>query len=197
MKCKNCGSEIAENSNFCASCGAKVIIANTVCNNCGAELKADAKFCASCGAPVSSNNNIKQNTAKQNTKDRVFTGKGIYAGEVANMVKNYLIDQKLEAQMVQNGDEFIVQGKQPSNYMKYIKSAFGLGVAATVNIKNVKGNLVVSMGAGQWVDKVVGGAVAWFILWPALLTTAWGIYMQKTLFVNIEKQIENYLINKN
>lgn len=47
--CNNCGAQIADDSRFCTSCGAKN--ANT-CRQCGEELKEGAKFCVGCGAMV-------------------------------------------------------------------------------------------------------------------------------------------------
>lgn len=47
MHCTKCGAEIAENSAYCAECGA--FLGLTVCPDCGAKLTPGAAFCPGCG----------------------------------------------------------------------------------------------------------------------------------------------------
>lgn len=49
MICKNCGSQIRNNTKFCPGCGQKV---GLFCKNCGAEIKPGMKFCGICGFPI-------------------------------------------------------------------------------------------------------------------------------------------------
>ena len=44
--CTSCGAANAEESRFCATCGAAL---GTACANCGANLPEDAQFCPACG----------------------------------------------------------------------------------------------------------------------------------------------------
>lgn len=48
-RCANCGQDIAEDSLFCAYCGAKVEQPK-FCANCGKPFNGDEKFCPACGA---------------------------------------------------------------------------------------------------------------------------------------------------
>lgn len=55
--CSGCKKPVAENMNFCSSCGTKVTRADAssadaakFCHGCGAKLAAGAKFCSGCGA---------------------------------------------------------------------------------------------------------------------------------------------------
>ncbi len=43
------------------------------------------------------------------------------------------------------------------------------------------------IGAAKWLDKGIGMAVAFFLLWPAAIPSGWGIYMQKKLFKKIDE----------
>lgn len=44
--CKNCGNDLADNSNKCSSCG------YTICNQCGSAIAPGKKFCPDCGASM-------------------------------------------------------------------------------------------------------------------------------------------------
>lgn len=62
IKCPNCGAEVALNSAFCNSCGAKISqavettepveVETRICPNCHAEVKKDNLFCNHCGAKL-------------------------------------------------------------------------------------------------------------------------------------------------
>lgn len=49
MTCKNCGTNLPDNSKFCFGCGAKIAPKNIFCSQCGTSLPAGAKFCRNCG----------------------------------------------------------------------------------------------------------------------------------------------------
>ena len=58
-KCPSCGMEIEQDSNFCSSCGAKIIIlcdsiapSNTICRKCGNICANDSAFCSKCGTAL-------------------------------------------------------------------------------------------------------------------------------------------------
>lgn len=42
-------------------------------------------------------------------------------------------------------------------------------------------------------DKAAGAAVAWFVFWPTILTTGWGVYMQKELLNKVDEALVRYL----
>lgn len=50
--CKNCNSNLDENSNFCTSCGTEVKKETLACKNCNATLEENSNFCNSCGEKV-------------------------------------------------------------------------------------------------------------------------------------------------
>ena len=53
-KCRKCGSEYAEDADFCAQCGTPLKEASVplVCPSCNRPLGPDAKFCSGCGKQV-------------------------------------------------------------------------------------------------------------------------------------------------
>jgi hypothetical protein len=50
----------------------------------------------------------------------------------------------------------------------------GAGVALTVVLWADGDDLAVEIGGAKWMDKAAAGAVAWFVLWPAIIPAAIG-----------------------
>ena len=137
-------------------------------------------------------------SAPQGGNKRVFPGQAEYVEEVAQFVENLLKQEKLETQCVTDASVVIVQGTQPgSKWTKGFRKVAGLELAVTVAVSAKGNNLELVIGAGKWLDKAIGGAVAWFITWPAILSTGWGIYVQQKLLKKIESEVEQYLTARN
>lgn len=49
MYCPNCGKEIKEGSQFCSSCGSKIVLPRNHCPNCGAKIEIYDQICSQCG----------------------------------------------------------------------------------------------------------------------------------------------------
>lgn len=49
MYCPNCGKEIQDGSQFCSSCGSKIVLPRSHCPNCGADIHENTEICLSCG----------------------------------------------------------------------------------------------------------------------------------------------------
>ncbi len=65
--CQHCGAENAQGTNFCISCGEKLVQKKetiTICANCGSEFNADEKYCLSCGKARSEEREKKSNVSK-------------------------------------------------------------------------------------------------------------------------------------
>ena len=131
-------------------------------------------------------------------KKRVFPGQAEYVEEVAQHVENLLKQEKLDTQRVSAAEAIIVQGTQPgSKWKKGFRKVAGLELAVTVAVAPKGNSLELTIGAGKWMDKAIGGAVGILVTWPALLSTSWGIYVQQKLLAKIETEVEQYLAARN
>lgn len=72
VRCEKCGAEVAGNSAFCNSCGAKMTVTpisvadidSVICPSCGASVDKSSRFCTSCGkilAEVNAERIVSQN----------------------------------------------------------------------------------------------------------------------------------------
>jgi membrane protease subunit (stomatin/prohibitin family) len=52
IACPNCKTQIAATSQFCSSCGTKVMMSMIQCPKCSAQVQAGSKFCNSCGTSL-------------------------------------------------------------------------------------------------------------------------------------------------
>lgn len=131
-------------------------------------------------------------------RKRVFPGQAAYVEEVAQHVENLLKLEELDTQRVGDADTIIVQGTQPgSKWKKGFRKVAGLELAVTVAVAPKGNSLELTVGAGKWMDKAIGGAIGMLITWPALLSTSWGIYVQQKLLTKIENEVEQYLAARN
>lgn len=62
----------------------------------------------------------------------------------------------------------------------FLRLATGLSSCATLKLLRVGNDLEIKVFAGKWIDKIGAGVVSWFVLWPLLLTAAFGAYRQMT-----------------
>lgn len=54
--------------------------------------------------------------------------------------------------------------------------------------------LNVTVGEGQWSDKIGAGAIGWFVAWPLAFTALFGAYRQKNLPMEIFGSIERSIM---
>lgn len=173
------------------------------CSSCGCEIQDNMKFCGQCGSRLNSNNsayiedNSKNTTGirgsektEKHTRVKYFYGKASNAGDTAYVVERFLKGENLITQNIPSGNGFIIQGKQKANLLK---SALGMDMAVTITLMPDGYDLKVTIGAGKWMDKMVGAGIGLFIFYPTLLTTGWGIYMQQKLFGRIEDDLQRYM----
>ena len=60
--CNQCGEELDASAKFCKNCGTELVEEsnqNKFCSNCGVEMDSNAKFCPECGHPT---NGVQQKT---------------------------------------------------------------------------------------------------------------------------------------
>ncbi len=49
MHCRNCAHQLADNAEFCVSCGQRPLLGAKFCQSCGAETVPQAEICVKCG----------------------------------------------------------------------------------------------------------------------------------------------------
>ena len=85
--------------------------------------------------------------------------------------------KSMETRVIPTTDGFVVQGRQEKDGWKTIS---GMRLATTVQLMNMGSMLNVTIGQGEWSDKIGAGALGWFIAWPLAVTAGIGVYKQKT-----------------
>lgn len=53
-------------------------------------------------------------------------------------------------------------------------------MATTVQMIRMDDNLNVTVGQGEWSDKIGAGALGWFIAWPLAVTAVWAPTSRKS-----------------
>lgn len=111
-------------------------------------------------------------------ESRVFELNAVTVEQVAEAVSTFLRGEKgMEVQSVATPNGYLIQAAQADT----LRTISGMKLATTVEL-NVNGTqLNVTLGEGQWADKLGAGAVGLFFLWPLAVTAGIGAYKQKKL----------------
>ena len=67
-------------------------------------------------------------------------------------------------------------------------------LAVSVQMTEMQGQLTVTVGEGQWSDRIGAGAVGLFVAWPLAITAGLGAYKQKKLPGEVFQVIENCIV---
>ena len=171
---------------------------NKICPSCGFGIKPDDKFCGNCGAPLLTADNIvskEVDTSNLKARIRTFHNKASKLEEVLKAVRNILEKENLEVQTIKDSYTIILQARKKTSNNKYFKitqkiyrSALGLEMAISVCFEKIEEDLNIKIGVTKWLDKAIGGAVFWFVTWPAIIFTGWGIYKQQSLIKEIDDE---------
>ena len=116
---------------------------------------------------------------------------GLELQSVVSYVESYLTtDKHMMCQSSETTDGYVLQASQPSDGWKTIS---GTRLAITVYFRKAGDFLNVTVGEGQWSDKIGAGAVGLFLAWPMLIPAGVGAFRQKKLpqeiFATVEKAI--------
>ena len=103
---------------------------------------------------------------------------GMSTQVVANAVEAFLRSQGWRYRVPKPQKGYVVQGRQEKDGWKTIA---GMRMATTVQMIRMDDNLNVTVGQGEWSDKIGAGALGWFIAWPLAVTAGVGAYKQKKL----------------
>lgn len=123
---------------------------------------------------------------------RVYVLNGTDMQTVAERVETFLKEEKnMEVQGVPSGESYLIQATQKDT----LRTIAGMRLATTVQMTVSGDNLNVTIGEGQWADKLGAGAVGLFIAWPLAVTAGIGAYKQKKLPEEILNLIGQVLMN--
>ena len=125
-------------------------------------------------------------------ESRVFMLNGTEVSGIVTRLENFFRTEKgMEVQSSQTTDGFVMQASQPKDGWKTLT---GMRLAITVQMTVMGDKLNVSIGEGQWSDKIGAGAVGLFIAWPLAITAGMGALKQKKLPGEVFQVIENTII---
>lgn len=107
---------------------------------------------------------------------------------IVDAVKSYLKMQKgMDTQSAKTTEGYVIQASQPSDAWKTIS---GTRLAITIHMTVINDMLNVTIGEGQWSDKLGAGAIGWFVAWPFAVTAIIGAFHQKNLPAEIFSLVE-------
>ena len=118
-------------------------------------------------------------------------GEGMTCSDVGEAIVTYL---KRDHQMVAEGTEtpegYFVQAKSQDSSWKKLA---GMSKATQVQIIGTGDLITVSVGSGEWSDKIGAGVVGAIVFAPLAFTAAFGAWGQKKLVDEIFEFTKNYI----
>ena len=132
-------------------------------------------------------------------KTRVSRASNLAESLASAMVSKYRAEEFGVQKMLfeQDGRSgILVQIKNStSNSGGFFKTITGLSSCATLKLLPDGDDLLVEVMAGKWIDKIGAAVVSWFILWPLLLTAAFGAYRQKAFLDSVYANAIEWLMS--
>lgn len=125
-------------------------------------------------------------------ESRVFMLNGTEVSQIVTRLENFFRTEKgMEVQSSQTTDGYVMQASQPKDGWKTLT---GMRLALTVQMAVMGDKLNVSIGEGQWSDKIEAGAIGLFVAWPLAITAGMGALKQKKLPGEVFQVIENAIM---
>lgn len=123
---------------------------------------------------------------------RVFMLDGTQVQDIVTRLEGFFRTEKgMDVQSSQTTDGYVMQASQPKDGWKTLT---GMRLAVTVQMAVAGDQLNVSIGEGQWSDKIGAGAIGLFVAWPLAITAGMGAYKQKKLPSEVFQVIENTIM---
>lgn len=123
---------------------------------------------------------------------RVFMLNGTQVQDIVTRLEGFFRTEKgMDVQSSQTTDGYVMQASQPKDGWKTLT---GMRLAVTVQMAVAGDQLNVSIGEGQWSDKIGAGAIGLFVAWPLAITVGMGAYKQKKLPSEVFQVIENTIM---
>lgn len=118
---------------------------------------------------------------------------GVTLEKISASIENFMrTDKGMETQNVRTTDGCVIQGSQPKDGWRTIS---GTRLSINVQLAAVGSNLNVTVGEGQWSDKIGAAALGWFVAWPLAVTAGVGAYKQKKMPQEIFAVIEKCILS--
>lgn len=126
------------------------------------------------------------------TETRVFMLNGTQVQDIVTHLEGFFRTEKgMDVQSSQTTDGYVMQASQPKDGWRTLT---GMRLAVTVQMAVAGDQLNVSIGEGQWSDKIGAGAIGLFVAWPLAITAGMGAYKQKKLPFEVFQVIENTIM---
>ncbi len=123
-------------------------------------------------------------------EQKMYQAPGLDPELLGQALVQWFQGQGFEAQVLQApGGGYVVQARKAETW----RSLVGMSAALNVSLTRQDDKLLVQMGAAQWTDKAVVGAVGALIFWPALIPAAFGAWKQKQLPDQCFRFIDQYI----
>ena len=123
---------------------------------------------------------------------RVFMLNGTQVQDIVTRLEGFFRTEKgMDVQSSQTTDGYVMQASQPKDGWKTLT---GMRLAVTVQMAVAGDQLNVSIGEGQWSDKIGAGAIGLFVAWPLAITAGMGAYKQKKLPSEVFQVIDNTIM---
>lgn len=123
---------------------------------------------------------------------RVFMLNGTQVQDIVTRLEGFFRTEKgMDVQSSQTTDGYVMQASQTKDGWKTLT---GMRLAVTVQMAVAGDQLNVSIGEGQWSDKIDAGAIGLFVAWPLAITAGMGAYKQKKLPFEVFQVIENTIM---
>lgn len=123
---------------------------------------------------------------------RVFMLNGTQVQDIVTRLEGFFRTEKgMDVQSSQTTDGYVMQASQPKDGWRTLT---GMRLAVTVQMAAAGDQLNVSIGEGQWSDKIGAGAIGLFVAWPLAITAGMGAYKQKKLPFEVFQVIENTIM---
>lgn len=127
------------------------------------------------------------------SESRVFMLNGTNVQSVVTRLESFFKTEKgMDVQSSQTTDGYVMQASQPKDGWKTLT---GMRLAVTVQMAVMENGLNVTVGEGQWSDKIGAGAIGLFFAWPLAITAGMGAFKQKKLPAEIFQVIENCIMS--
>ena len=125
-------------------------------------------------------------------ESRVFMLNGTEVSGIVTRLENFFRTEKgMEVQSSQTTDGYVMQASQPKDGWKTLT---GMRLAIAVQMAVMGDKLNVSIGEGQWSDKIGAGAIGLFVAWPLAITAGMGAFKQKKLPGEVFQVIETTIM---